>query len=105
MIEFVHNHIPTELFKLNEGCCHFSYCDIFWMLRAIEGKGNNYALLCGASCYNDILWIDNYKNLLKEAHIILVYDYVIQNDRAYLIPLKSYKPLEMSEKFVLFTRE
>lgn len=105
LIEFVHNHNPIESFKLEEGCCHFGYPDIFWMLRAIEGNGNNYALLCGASCYNDILSIEHLKEMLKELNIILVYDYVIPNDRAYLIPLKSYKSIEMSEKFVLFTRE
>jgi len=75
------------------------------MLKVVEGEGNNYVLFCGASCYNDVIFIDNYKDFLKDLNIILVYDYIIPKERAYLIPLKSYKPLEMANKFCLFTRE
>jgi len=104
LIKWVHNYSPSFNFNLDYGWCNLTYAKIYEMLRSIEGEGNNYVLLCGATCYNDIiLWSDKFS--LKELNIILVYDYIIPKERAYLIPLKSYKPLEMSKKFCLFTRE
>jgi len=104
-IEWIHNSIPFQKIMLGEGHCCVNFVHIIEMLRCIEGEGNNYILLCGASCYNDILLIDNYKIVLKEYKIILLYDYVIPKERAYLIPMKSYEPLELSNKIVLFERE
>lgn len=95
---------PIDEFSLNEGDFHLNNLQIFQMCRRLQNKADNHVLLCGMSCYFDVIMIDNYIEKLKELNIILCSSSRIVNNSAYLIPLISYNPFKLHEDFVRFTK-